>query len=265
MQRRDSAALPAGGPRRSMAATVLALLVGCGSGPSPIAPASDGGGDDDAAVVPIDAQVAIDAAPPPIDANLEPPPPPTLGAQLHRAGRPAIRTMLLGTFATPAVKASLNDVYDRASDPSTWKTLMLPNGVTLESEFDSNLAWFDGLDRGRGTTGAGCGNAMHYDGPAGPRSYAFMADLLADDQLYLDSSKPTCDIYFDGELDRAVNFPATTCGGRMPTHDVVDMTYSVLAGGAFGLQKTGRIPNFHDNVAAHADLSTTFPFLGAPH
>jgi hypothetical protein len=255
-------------PGRLTLATLLAVLTGCGGGGSSVVSdgGDGGGGDDGGAVVPIDAKVAIDAAPPAIDANLEPPPPPLLGAQLHRAGRPAIKTMLLGMLAAPGVRASLQDVYDRASDPATWGTLMLPNGVTLEREFATNLAVLDAFDKGRaGITGAGCGTTMHYSGPANPGSYLFAADLFVDDQLYIDTAKPTCDIYFDLELERAVNFPATTCGGRMPSHDVIDMTYSVLAAGAFGVQVTGRVPNFHDNVAAHADISTTFPFLGAPH
>jgi hypothetical protein len=260
MPRRDQA------PSRWTLATVLAVLTGCGGGHSSVGRDGGGGGGDDGAVVAIDAQVAIDAAPPAIDANLEPPPPPVLGAQLHRAGRPAIKTILLGTFAAANVQASLRDVYDRASDPAAWVTLMLPNGVTLERELATNLAVLDAFDKGKaGTTGAGCGNAMHYSGPANPASYLFAADLFADDQLYVDTAQTTCDIYFDLELARAVNFPATTCGGRTPTHDVIDMTYSVLAAGSFGLQVTGRVPNFHDNVAAHADVSTTFPFLGAPH
>ncbi|MEO7733963.1 MAG: hypothetical protein ABIY55_23570 [Kofleriaceae bacterium] len=250
--------------RRAPVALVVAALAGCGGGGGST---SDAGPGRDAPVVPIDAAIMIDSATPPmIDANLEPPPPPALGVQLHRAGRPAIRALLLGTLATPDVKASLNAAYDAASDPATWKTLPLPNGVTLEQEVATNMAVWDAFDRGTGVTGAGCGNTFVYVGPTNARSYFKAADLFVDDQLYVDTTKPTCDFYLDLEIFKGsnrVSDPPSTCGGRMPTHDVVDVTYSVLAAGTFGLN--GRLPKFGDSVAAHADVSTMFPFLGAPH
>jgi len=249
--------------RRACVALTTLVLAGCGggsSGSSPDAPPPTG----DGAVPPIDGAIVADG-PPPIDANTEPPPPPVLGAQLHRAGRPAIRPLLLGTFATPDVQASLNAAYDAASDPAGWKTLRLPNGVTLEQELATNMAVWDAFDRGQTVTGPGCGNTFSYVGPVSARSYVLAADLFADDQLYVDTTKPTCDFYLDLETFKGSGRqqPATTCGGRMPTHDVIDVTYSVLASGTFGLDS--RLPKFHDGVAAHADVSTTFPFLGAPH
>jgi hypothetical protein len=259
MRRRDRSA----GPARL--ALAFAALVGCGGGEG--GRVGDDGGPGDAAVLPIDARIDVDAAAPAIDANLEPPPPPALGAQLHRAGRPAIRTLLLGMLATPDVQASLNAAYDAASDPATWKALRLPNGVTLEQELATNMAVWDAFDRGQGVTGPGCGNTFIYVRPINTQSYFKAADLFADDQLYVDTTKPTCDFYLDLEVFKGSlrQLPATTCGGRMPTHDVIDVSYSVLAAGVFGLQGTGRVPASHDNVAAHADVSTTFPFLGAPH
>lgn len=247
--------------RRAPRRLVLAALAGCGG--SGHASIDAGPAGDAAVIVPGDAQVMIDGAPPAIDANLEPPPPPTLGVQLHRVGRPVIRTMLLGLLATPSEQASLNAAYDAASDPSAWKTLRLPNGVTLEQELATNMAVWDAFDRGTAFTGPGCGNTILYLGPTKANSYFKAADLFVDDQLYVDTTKPTCDFYLDLEIFKGSGGPTTTCGGRMPNHDVVDVTYSVLAAGTFGLDT--RIPKLHDNVAAHADISTTFPFLGAPH
>jgi hypothetical protein len=143
---------------------------------------------------------------------------------------------------------------------------VLPNGATVERELASNLAVFDGLDRNRAVTGAGCGNVMRYSGPPGTASYLFAARLFADDQLYVDTKLSTCGIYFDLELFQGSSNTlfSSTCGGRTPIHDVIDMTYSVLAAGTLGVEINGRVPRLGDDVGPHADITTTFPFLGAP-
>ena len=75
--------------------------------------------------------------------------------------------------------------------------------------------------------------------------------------------------YLALELEYAHTFPPhTQCGGRMPSHDVVGMTYSVLAAGLQGLAaaSSNYAPSIPDGVAAHTDLKeTVFPFLGPPH
>ncbi len=238
---------------------IVGIFAGCGGGGNPnhMEPVDAAPGTD----------ADADAAPIPIDANEEPPPPPpTLGVQLDRAGRPGVATLLLGTLAAPAVQAEIHAAYEAAADPATWRTLVLPNGATVERELASNLAVFDGLDKNRAVTGAGCGNAMRYIGLPGAMSYQFSARLFADDQLLVDTQLSTCGIYFDLELFQGSSntlFP-TTCGGRTPIHDVFDMTYSVLAAGTFGVEITGRIPRLGDDVGPHADVTTTFPFLGPP-
>jgi hypothetical protein len=198
-----------------------------------------------------------------------PPPPPALGIQLDRAGRPGINTMLVGLLTTPvAAQAARKDAYNQASDPATWKTTVLATGVTIEQELEVNLAVFDALDKGTSITKAGCGNAMEYASPPNPTSYQAAADLLADDQLYVDTSRTTCSVYLALELEQVSSgsFPHTTCGGRTLTHDAVDVTYSMLAASYYGLdQATDFSGRIRDGVAAHTDVKDTFPFLGAPH
>jgi hypothetical protein len=196
--------------------------------------------------------------------------PPALGAQIDRLGRPAISAALIGTFAAPeATRTAVKDAYNVASDPATWKTATLPPlpaASTIERELAANLAVFDAIDRGLSITKSGCGNA--YTGAATPMSYLATADLLADDQLYVDTSKPTCTVYFDLEIEQASagSFIHQTCGGRTLTHDVIDMSYSVLAASTLGLDPANNFaPKIGDGVAAHTDISTTFPFLGPPH
>ncbi|HTR53246.1 MAG TPA: hypothetical protein VMJ10_21270 [Kofleriaceae bacterium] len=97
-------------------------------------------------------------------------------------------------------------------------------------------------------------------------SYAMAAGLLADDQLYLDTTQTTCSLYLAVEFDALMPGIVQDCGGRAPTYDVMDVTYSLVAAGLAGLDLTNNFaPKISDGVSAHADISTTFPFFGAPH
>lgn len=205
------------------------------------------------------------------------PPPPALGAQIDRMGRPLIGTALIGAFAAAPDQAALRDAYNRAPDPAAWATTMLPNSLTIEAEIETNLAVFDAFDIGMASiTGAGCGNGLRYSLPPLPpgptSSYRVAAGAFADDEIYVDTGITSCPIYLALEMELATagpnTEPHTTCGGRMPSHDVVDMTYSMLAAGRSGFDVPSKsyAPAIHDGVAAHADVKeTVFPFLGPPH
>jgi hypothetical protein len=201
------------------------------------------------------------------------PPPPALGAQIDRMGRPLIGTALIGVFASAQDQAAARDAYNRAPDPAAWATTMLRPNLTIADEMVHNLAVFDAWDIGdTKITGAGCGNSLGYLGGASPYSPA--AALFSDDEIYVDTSYSSCAFYLALELDFVSpgNAPHATCGGRMPSHDVVDMTYSALAGGrsALDVPSNNYAPKIHDGVAAHGDLlnnnmQPVFPFLGPPH
>lgn len=200
------------------------------------------------------------------------PPPPMLGAQIGRIGRPAISTLLVGTFAAEPTRTTVKDAYRQASDPTTWKTAMLRANVSIEQEFETNLAVLDALDAGMTSVPMpGCRNALLYSGPPGSTSYQSVADLFADDQLYVDTSKSTCTQFLAFELEYGSGgnlMPHTTCGGRTPTHDVIDAMYSILAAGitGFNLMTSGDpIPLIQDNAPVHTYVKNTFPFLDPPH
>jgi len=199
------------------------------------------------------------------------PPPPALGAQIDRLGRPAISTILVGLLATPpAAQTARKDAYNHASDAAMWNATMLEATLSVERELEANLAVFDALDRGMALpkSVAGCGNALKYSGPPSLSSYKGGADILADDQLYVDTSKASCTIYLELELEAASggSLIHDKCGGRTLTHDAIDVTYSVLAAGTDGLDQANDFgPKLHDGVPAHGDVKDAFPFLGAPH
>ena len=196
------------------------------------------------------------------------PAPPTLGAQIDRMGRPALNTALNSAFQmTSTAKTAKKDAYNHASNPATWATTVLESpSTTVVKELASNLAILDSLDTSTAVTGAGCGNTALYTGPASPTSYNGLAGLLADDELYLDTSIGVCDFYLaiEAEIASTGAIVHDNCGGRAPANDVMDTTYSLLAAGLNGFDASLN-PIIGDGVAEHTDLTATFPYLGAPH
>ncbi len=212
-----------------------------------------------------DGNKAHDAA---TDGSAAWPSPPTLNAQIDRLGRPAISTALNGPFLTGAAKTAQKDAYNALTDPATFATAEVKTGRTVTAEFAANLAIFDVLDRGQSITGAGCGNSALYSQPVSATSYNTLASVLADDRLYVDTSKASCDFYLSLEVDVATGgaIAHSQCGGRAPSHDVIDTSYSLFASGLNGFNSASLEPLLHDSVSAHSDISdTAFPFLGTPH
>jgi hypothetical protein len=212
---------------------------------------------------------------------------PTLGAQIDRMGRAAVNTALIRGF-DPAGDAT-KQAYNEMPTKTEW---FAPANV---GEIMKNLAFIDVLDSGicgnarceTGETnvtcsadcgattvpsGNGCGNQALYNGQAMgggtpmATSYQALATVLADDELYLDTSKMTCALYLAVEFSVVTQSPNSTCGGRAPQYDVIDFSYSMLAMGIAGFVLPAFTPKVPDGVSAHADVSPTdFPFLGTPH
>jgi hypothetical protein len=233
------------------------------------------------------------------------PPPPTLGAQIDRLGRPAINTALNHTFEPQsAAQGSAKDAYNQDGSVGTWQQTWVP-------KFAPNLAIIDSVDTGvcgngicesqlPGTEGSacapdcggtnpvigrdGCGNVPLYapgsNGSAVVTSYVTLAGFLADDQLYLDTSKTTCNAYLGLEFSFVTGIPVSSCGGRAPSYDVIDYSYSMLAMGLAGFNQSTLAPLVHDDPQAcrttptdpacanhppTGTTDTTFPFLAPPH
>jgi hypothetical protein len=199
------------------------------------------------------------------------PPVPALGAPIDRMGRPAINTVLNSLFEANATKkAAKRDAYNHAIDPDAWAMTTLDGtavpAVKIVGEISAYLGILDSVDAGHPDVNqSGCGNLPAYTLPDGPTSYAGLAGLLADDQLYIDTARSQCDRYLAVELNAALQLPYTSCGGRTLTHDVIDSSYSLLFAGQYGFT-TASAPRIGDGVTAHADVNNLmFPFLGAPH
>jgi|HubBroStandDraft_6_1064221.scaffolds.fasta_scaffold680749_1 hypothetical protein len=228
---------------------------------------------------PIDAAKAIDAA---VDGPGSIPPPPALGAEIDRLGRPGINTFLNHAFDGSATTAgAAKDAYNQdASGPASWGS-----NTTYLGAFVTTLGIFDTLDQGLGTAGgagSACGNQILYDksttaGAHNPCltggnfagsscSYAAAGLFAADDELYVETSQSTCSQYLAVEVDTVLATAIADCGGRAPSYDVIDVSYSALAAFPAAGGFNGVAPMIGDGVSKHTDTSdATFPFLGSAH
>ncbi|HEX2568044.1 MAG TPA: hypothetical protein VH877_00710 [Polyangia bacterium] len=181
------------------------------------------------------------------DGSNEGPPPPTLGEEVDRIGRPAINTALTDPFnlyGGGGQKDATQNGYNASADPAQWS-------AGFSSQLRYNLALFDGLD-------GQCGNQVA--APPGvdtPARYDTLTSLLSYDALYLDTSSGTCTTYLAVET-RLLGSTNTDCGGRTPSYDVMDPTYSLLI--------LGTPTGFTDTIDQDDTNppGATFPFLGAP-
>lgn len=179
------------------------------------------------------------------DAGSEPPPAPTLGTQIDRAGRPAISTALIATFeGDTTTKNQKKDAYNAAA-PSAW--------ASFQGEIAGNAAILDALD-------STCGNQLLAGSMPVAGRYDALSGALADDRLFVNSAATTCGQYLAVEANATGVIPNDDCGGRTPVMDVVDTSYSVLA--------IGNVTGVGDGVAEDGDAVThstsVFPFLAAP-
>lgn len=208
------------------------------------------------------------------------PSPPGVGAQIDRMGRPTINTALNHTFdANQTTKDAAKDAYNQDASSGNWAT-------TYGAEFQKQLALLDFIDSGLSCTNGtcttmaqhnGCGNQPLYNGMAAgggsatATSYSTLAGVLADDELYVDTTKSQCAFYLAVEFGSPAltGMGNTTCGGRAPSYDVIDFSYSALMAGLNGFDPTMAFKpatQFQDGVPKHSDIDdATFPFLGAPH
>ena len=179
-----------------------------------------------------------------------PPPPPVGAVQIDRMGRAGVNTALTNPFFRESVASEesrhemISDDYNAANNPSQWV-------AQFSSRIASNLAILDGLDRV-------CGNQLLAGSTPVAGRYKALADILADDQLYVNTAAGTCNQYLAVEAN-AIGIANTDCGGRTPLENTIDITYSVVAAGTL----TGVTNGITSDADGTASL-TVFPFLDRP-
>lgn len=173
------------------------------------------------------------------------PPRPATGAPIDRVGRPLTGNALLGPLDPGDATDQRKEQYNRAA-PADWPQ--------FAADIQRTLGLYDGFDHA-------CGNQWLVDATAAPAGrYRRLAQLLADDRLWIDSRAPACTRFLAVELDALASPPRPTddCGGRTPLQDVVDVYRSLLVLGA--------ISGVDDGIARddREHSATEFPFLAAP-
>lgn len=196
-----------------------------------------------ALVVPAILACGDDSAPPArLDGGLvedasSTPPPPALGRQLDRRGRPMIAELVVTAGLEPGPIRDAKRLAYGAAELLNWQSFL--------GDTEDALAMYDAFDS-IAVEGDGCGNQAI--GP--PRSYRALAAFLLDDRLYVDTATGQCRRYLSLETGGA------DCGGLTPRHDAIDVTYTALIRGVGSA--------ISDGVPAHNNVTDVFPFLAQP-
>jgi Domain of unknown function (DUF4331) len=161
------------------------------------------------------------------------------GLPIDRMGRALTGNALVGLFATEPASDARKTQYNQAP-PAEWSS--------FASDIAASLAMYDGFD-------GQCGNQW-LSAENRPRAgrYSELAQLLADDRLWVNSNASSCRQYLSAELHHG-RAAKRDCGGRTTGYDAVDVFRSLLV--------LGRTSGVDDGVVRddgqHSDLS--FPFL----
>jgi hypothetical protein len=157
--------------------------------------------------------------------------------QLDRVGRPLTKNALLGLFAPEADSDALKEAYNLDTPAEAARYV---------AEIEKSLALYDGFD-GR------CGNQLL----AGPRAesgrYHALAELLADDRLWIDSRERSCCHFL--AVERGL---ADDCGGRPPSMSAANAFRSLLVNGG----DSGTDDGLERDEQPVSDQN--FPFLAPP-
>lgn len=156
--------------------------------------------------------------------------------QVDRAARPLTGNALLATLDSAEVSNALKEKYNAATPA---------DGSRFVAEIEKGVALYDSFD-------AHCGNSL-----LGHRT---MAELLADDRLWINSASGVCTQFFAVELASLAGRKELShdCGGRTPNYDSVNIYRSLLVDGTYASVDDG----LHHDDKVHSTIE--FPFLAAP-
>jgi hypothetical protein len=164
------------------------------------------------------------------------------GSRIDRMGRPLTGNALLAPLETDEVSDALKLRYNAAT-PAT--------AGEFVPEIEKSLALYDGYD-------GQCGNQL-MAGPVPSHRYRAMAELLADDRLWINSAAGKCTQLFAVEMAAAGDARyRDDCGGRALDYDAVNVYRSLLATGT----TTGVDDGVHRDEVTHSNED--FPFVAAP-
>ena len=165
--------------------------------------------------------------------------------QLDRMGRPLTENALLATLGPDDVSDTLKEQYNKKT-PAT--------SAQFVPEIEKGLELYDGFD-------GICGNQLLADRSAQPAMrYRKLAELLADDRLWINSESAVCTQFFAVELADLAGQSAlgNDCGGRTVNYDAIDVYRSLLVNGT----TVGVDDGVNHDEREHS--VAVFPFLAPP-
>jgi len=171
---------------------------------------------------------------------------PSLGEQIERTARPLIKNALVGgPLTSDAENDRRKEAYNRVGRTG-WRQ--------FTPDIQRTLAFYDGLD-------GNCGSQWLAHARVQPsKRYERLAQLLADDRIWVNSKSRVCTQFLAVELAASGAPFASTgdCGGRTPNYDASNMFRSLLINGWM----SGFDDGLHRDDKVHSP--TEFPFLAAP-
>jgi hypothetical protein len=168
------------------------------------------------------------------------------GKPLDRMARPFVANTLLGIapFSTDDSSSLRRQEFNQAP---------LGTSARFIADLQKSLAFEDSLD-GR------CGNQLLAQATESPSRYRALAQVFADDRLWVNSASSVCTQFFAVELASlaGAKTSSTDCGGRAPTYDTSNVWRSLVIAGT----PTGITDGLHEDE--HRPSATVFPFLAEP-
>ncbi len=165
--------------------------------------------------------------------------------QIDRAARPLTGNALLGTLASEESSNRLKEEYNAATPADS---------ARFVPEIEKALALYDAFD-------GKCGNQLlaRHSAPGAER-YRALAELLADDRLWVNSESTICLQLFAVELANLAGQSERVidCGGRSPLYNASNVYRSLLADGS----TTSVDDGVEQDDKQHSE--SQFPFLAAP-
>jgi Domain of unknown function (DUF4331) len=165
--------------------------------------------------------------------------------RIERFGRPEIKNVILGMKQYDQVNRDLDvrDLYnleDAFHMSGDYKPV-------YRARMNANLPVYDELD---GKT----------DWPLGPDAQHPLTELLLDDYMVVDLTKPfATDSFLEIETALLAGRPHQTCGGRWLDDDMMDTLLTLMIAGLNG-------PRIDDGVyGPYKPSATTFPYLVTPN
>jgi hypothetical protein len=168
------------------------------------------------------------------------------GRQVDRMARPFVENTLLGVspFSPDDASGLRRQEYNQ--------TLPMDAGRFIE-DIQKSLAFQDSLD-------GKCGNQMLAEPNESASRYQALANVFADDRLWVNSASSVCTQFFAVELASLAGRDVlnSDCGGRSPTYDTSNVWRSLLIAGTL----SGVTDGLHEDE--HPPSATVFPFLVPP-